>query len=125
MTREHPTEHAEQVALMQRVRLHESRYPALKNLAAVPNGGARSKIVASKLKREGVSPGYPDLLLDFPAGGYHGLRIELKSMTGYASREQKGWIERLRANGYRAEVCRGADEAWRVIAEYLEIRGSR
>lgn len=107
---------------MDRVRLYANRYPALLCVAAVPNGGQRSKITATKLKREGVSAGYPDLLVDFPAQGFHGLRIEMKSMTGYPSREQREWIERLRANGYRAEVCRGADQAWRVLTDYLGIK---
>lgn len=119
MTREHPTEHAEAVHLMRMVRLHENRYPALQNLFAVPNGGDRHRIVAAKMKAEGTRAGVPDYLLLHPVGEWHGLAIELKSMTGYASREQKLWIERLRDNGYRAEVCRGADAAWKVITEYL------
>lgn len=117
------TEHVEAVQLMRIVKLHESRYPALKMLAAVPNGGDRHRVVAAKMKAEGVRAGYPDYLLDYPSQGYHGLRIELKSMTGYASREQKDWIERLRANGYRAEVCRGAEAAWACLRDYLGIGG--
>ena len=115
------TEHAEAVHLMQIVALHETRYPALRNLFAVPNGGDRHKIVAAKMKREGVKSGIPDYVLLWPTADFHGLAIELKSMTGYASREQKVWIERLRANGYRAEVCRGADAAWQVLRDYLGI----
>lgn len=116
-----PTEHAEQSALMQRVRLHEARYPALKMLAAVPNGARVAFSTARKLKREGMKSGVPDLILFFPAQGFHGLAIELKSLTGTASKEQKDWIERLNANGYRAEVCRGHEAAWKVIADYLSI----
>ena len=115
------TEHAEAVALLKLVKLHEGRYPELAMLAAVPNGGDRHPIVAAKMKHEGVKAGYPDYLLDVPRGEFHGLRIELKSMTGSTSREQKRWIERLRDNGYRVEVCRGAEAAWRVITEYLSI----
>jgi hypothetical protein len=121
VTRENPTEHAEAVRLMQMVRVHESRFPALKLLFAVPNGGDRNKIVAAKMKAEGVKPGVPDYVLTFPAQEFHGLAIELKSRTGYASREQKDWIEALRANGYRAEVCRGWEQAWAVLCDYLGI----
>lgn len=124
MTKANPTEHAEAVALMKMVLLHEVRYPALKLLFAVPNGGDRHKIVAAKMKREGVRAGVPDYVLMFPAQGFHGLAVELKSQTGYASREQKGWIEQLRANGYQAHVCRGWEQAWRVIAEYVGIPGA-
>lgn len=122
MTKDHPTEHAEAVRLMQMVKLHENRHPALRQMFAVPNGGDRHRIVAAKMKAEGVKPGVPDYVMLFPVDGFHGLAIELKSMTGYASREQKDWIERLRDNGYRAEVCRGATAAWAVISDYLSIK---
>lgn len=125
MSKENPTEHAEAVHFMRLVNLHQGRYPALRNLFAVPNGGDRHRIVAAKMKAEGVRPGIPDYVVLFPVEPHHGLAIELKSMTGYASREQKEWIERLRANGYRAEVCRGADQAWRVVCEYLGIPPAR
>jgi hypothetical protein len=121
MTREHPTEHVEALNLMRVVRLHEPRFPALKLLYAVPNGGDRNKVVAAKMKAEGVRPGVPDYALPFPAQGFHGLYIELKSRTGYASREQREWLERLRANGYRAEVCRGWEAAWWLLCDYLGI----
>lgn len=120
VTAARPTEHAEAVALMRMVRLHESHYPSLRLLFAVPNGGHRNKIVASKLKAEGVRAGVPDYLLPVPMGGYSGLAIELKTLTGYPSREQREWIESLREQGWRAEVCRGAEAAWDVIRGYVE-----
>lgn len=67
-------EHAEAVALMQRVKLHEARWPALRWLFAVPNGGWRGKprklrsgrtlppTAATKAKSEGVRRGVPDYL---------------------------------------------------------------
>ena len=113
------TEHAEAVALMRMVRMHESRDPRLRLLFAVPNGGDRHKIVAAKMKAEGVKPGVPDYLLPVSSGGYSGLAVELKSQTGYPSKEQKQWISDLRGAGWRAEVCRGWEQAWRVISEYL------
>ena len=120
MTAAHPTEHAEAVALMRLVRLHEARYPALRLLFAVPNGGARNKIVAAKLKAEGVRAGVPDYILPVPMGDHVGLAVELKTLTGYPSREQKDWIASLREQGWRAEVCRGAGAAWDVIRGYVE-----
>ena len=114
------TEHVEAVHLMRVVKLHESKFPELRLLFAVPNGGQRNKIVAGKMKAEGVKPGVPDYLLPVPMGGHAGLAIELKTATGYASKEQKQWIADLRAHGWRAEVCRGWEQAWNVVREYLE-----
>jgi hypothetical protein len=119
MTATNRTEHAEQVELMRLVKMSEGKYPALKLMFACPNGGLRHRTVAAKLKAEGAKPGVPDLLLPVPLGGYTGLAIEMKSMTGYASREQRDWIEALRSHGWRAEVCRGRDAAWKVVLEYV------
>lgn len=114
------TEHVEAVTLMRVVRLHESKYPALRLLFAVPNGGMRNKIVASKLKAEGVKAGVPDYVLPVPRGTHAGLALELKTMTGSASPEQKQWLSDLRAVGWRAEVCKGWESAWNVLREYVE-----
>ena len=113
-----PTEHAEQVAL---VRWFDLQHKDLRGrLVAIPNGGDRHPAVAAKLKAEGVRKGYPDLQLLVPASGYHGLLIELKRVKGgRVEPEQADWLEWLAAQGYRAEVCRGADQARAVITDYL------
>jgi hypothetical protein len=36
-----------------------------------------------------------------------------------ATKEQKWWIERLEAEGYRCVVCYGAEEAFDKIMEYI------
>lgn len=115
------TEHEEQVALMRLVEMHKGRWPELGMLYAIPNGGDRHPAVAAKMKAEGVKKGVPDLCLCLPRGGYHGLFIELKRQKGgQVSAEQKAWISALRGQGYRAEVCKGAAEAWDVIREYVQ-----
>ena len=114
------TEHEEQVALMRLVELHKGRLPELGMLFAVPNGGDKNVIVARKLKAEGVKKGVPDLCLPLPRGGYHGMFIELKRQKkGRISPEQGEWIKALRGQGYRAEICNGATEAWNVLQEYM------
>lgn len=109
-----------QVALVRMAALHEGKYPQLRLLFAVPNGGWRNKVVAAKLKAEGVKSGVPDLLLPVPMGQYAGLAIEMKSATGTISPEQKLWIADLRACGWQAEICRGWEAAWDVLRCYLE-----
>lgn len=113
------TEHVEAVTLMRVVRMHEAKYPALKLLFAVPNGGDRHPAVAAKMKAEGVKAGVPDYMLPVPRGTHTGLAVELKTMTGSASREQKQWLADLRHAGWRAEVCKGWESAWAVIREYV------
>lgn len=115
------TEHEEQVALMRLVEMHKGRWPELGMLYAIPNGGDRNMLVAKKLKAEGVKKGVPDLCLPIARGDHHGLYVELKRQKGgRVSAEQKAWISALRGQGYRAEVCKGATEAWDVIREYMQ-----
>ena len=117
-----PSEHQEAVALMELVRSHEADHPELGLFFAIPNGGDRHKATAGKMRAEGVRPGVPDYALPVPRGEYHGLYIELKSLAGAASREQKVWIQRLREQGYRAEVARGCGQAWDILCAYLGMR---
>ena len=54
---------------------HDER---LKMSFAIPNGGERNKIVASRMKAEGVRQGVADVFVPIPCGQYHGLWIEFK-----------------------------------------------
>ena len=116
-------EHVEAAMLVRAVRSAVDTWPELELFHAIPNGGHRARRTAVKLKAEGVLPGVPDYCLPVPRGGFHGLYIELKSLTGYASREQKQFIANVRRHGYRAEVCRGWEQAWAVIRDYLAADG--
>ena len=55
-----------------------ARYPELKLLHHIPNGGRRDPIEAKHLKAQGVKPGVPDLCLPVARGNFHGLYIEMK-----------------------------------------------
>lgn len=87
----------------------------------IPNEGARGKFELYSLINRGMAPGFPDLALLIPRNGFHGLFIELKSAKGKVSNAQKVWIERLRNQGYKAEVCFGLDLAMKVTDEYLTV----
>ncbi len=115
-----PTEHQEQSSLIQWANMSEGKYPDLKRLFAIPNGGHRHKATAAKLKAEGVRKGVLDLCLPVARGGYHGLFIEMKRIKGsYPTKDQKEEISELRADGYRAEVCKGWESAKDVLIDYL------
>lgn len=117
-----PSEHEEQKALMiwATAQVGRGRW-MLVNLFAIPNGGDRHPAVAGKLKAEGVMCGVPDLLLAWPAGGYHGLFIELKRRRGgRVSPDQEKWHGRLRQAGYAVVVARGCTEAAELITAYLD-----
>ena len=122
-------EHDQQCMLIKWCATFEHKYPALRNIFAIPNagvaGGARR---GGWLRAEGVKAGVPDLLLAWPMNGNNnrlfsmaGLWIEMKTATGRVSPEQKEWHEQLRRSGYAVAVCRSAEEAIETISKYLGI----
>ena len=121
----HATEHEEQVTVVQWAAAHERTEPRLKLLHAIPNAGAGAqKGQAGKMRAEGVKAGVPDLCLpvEDPRRGT-GLYIEMKRRTGgRTSPAQQWWHDALREQGYRVEVCAGADEAIEVLRDHLQMR---
>ena len=116
------TEHDLQVGCVRWFRYEFPEYAPL--LFAIPNGGRRDYVAAAKLKAEGVVPGVPDLFFAVPRGGWHGLWIEMKNgMAGELSQAQKEMHERLRAQGYRVEVCRTFDGFVTILRDYLRSNG--
>lgn len=118
-----PTEHEEQAVVI----AWWSMYAPLKKidyrlLFAIPNGSDKSPAQAAKFKREGLRPGVPDLLLALPRNGKAGLFIEMKRIGGRVKpgSEQDQYIQLLRAVGYEAVECAGADEAIAVIERYFK-----
>jgi hypothetical protein len=119
-----PTEAHEQRTLVQWATLAAVEEPRLRLLIAVPNQAVRVNN-ARHLVAEGVRAGVPDLFLATPMSPYGGLWLELKRRSGgRLSPEQREWIARLRAAGYRAEVCRGWEEARHCILDYLAGGGA-
>lgn len=117
-------EHNEQVVLFNRIAaqgMNDSRYafPA-KRTFAIPNGGARSKGEAGKLKAEGVKSGVSDIFCAYPVEGRHGLFLEMKSLQGARPKgEQRGWLEDSEELDYAAAWARGADAAMQIWLDYL------
>ena len=122
------TEEQEQRMLIEWAYLSIGRFPALRLLFHVPNGGLRHPVTAQRLKLIGVKPGVPDLVLPVPHQGFHGLFLEMKrsvdapkkkDVRGKLSESQVWWKEQLHAQGYRVEVCYGFEAAKAVLEEYL------
>lgn len=115
-----PTEEQEQIILFNWARLNQNKYPELKQLFHIPNGGARSKTEAARFKAAGVKAGVPDIFLPAAKGPYNGLFIELKRMTGgRVSEEQKAFIAAMHEAGYAAVVACGWKAAAEIIENYL------
>lgn len=126
-----PNEHEIQATVFDWRARMVNQHPELRWLHAIPNGGKRPGRTATQMAREGVTRGVPDVCLPVPKGvervdGWYtcdamGLYIEIKTLKGTTTPEQEEWIDGLRKNGYRAEICRGVDATIDMICDYLSI----
>ena len=116
MNNNQPSEHAEQVAFVQRCK-REGIF-----VFAIPNGvnlSASKKRFAEieKLKAEGLVPGMCDLFIP-----EYKLFIEMKRRDGgVVSESQKKVHKILRGLDYKVEVCRGGLEAWQVVEKERKL----
>lgn len=87
-------------------------------------GGVKLSIgQAAKVKRSGYVKGVPDMLFfePSPCGKYIGLAIELKTLKGRPSIEQKNWVKGLEERGWKAVISKGFDATAEVIADYFGV----
>ena len=118
-------EHAIQKAVIQACRMLEGRYPEVKYLFSVPNGGHRHPAVAAQLKASGTKSGVPDLFLPLPVpGGPAGFWLEMKAPGGVVSQNQQDYLRFLAEVGFKVEVHYCAQTAVDSIRAYLDYRRS-
>ena len=115
------SEDTEQIQVMNWAHWYTKQYPELKWLHHIPNGGSRNRAEAVKLQQMGVKAGVADLFLPSPKGIYCGLYIELKYGDNRKTARQKEFLADMAANGYFAVTCYSADEAVRVLEEYVTL----
>jgi len=102
-----------------------SYYPRLRWLHSIPNGGNRNIREAARLKKQGVKPGVADIFLPIPMDPYHGLYIEMKRQKkdgrSVITEDQVDFLMAAKKQGYRCEVCYGAESAIRAIVLYVKM----
>ncbi|CAN7774558.1 VRR-NUC domain-containing protein [Variovorax sp. LjRoot290] len=103
---------------------HEGRYPVLRWLMHVPNGGLRKRGEAGKLRAMGVRKGVSDWILPFPSptGRYPGLAIEVKSHRGTVSDEQQEFLDDSAEAGWLTAVVRSSEEFEAVVMRWIANR---
>lgn len=124
-------EYREQCLFVQRCELH----PDVRGLpwTATMTGINLPESVRYQAKRKGVRPGFPDWMLYDPSRERHhltpreprylGLALEFKSPTGKGkvSDAQDLVCGQLEVRGWRVEYPVTADEAWAILADYLNL----
>lgn len=100
------------------------RYLALRgfNTVAVPNGSVlagdqRSRAIQmASLKRDGLTPGFPDLLV-YGSNGRIG-HIEVKCEGNYQTASQKECERWLTERGQLVAVCRSIEDVAETLAKW-------
>ena len=111
-----------QAAIMRWAETMEPRYPELKWLFHVPNGGRRNGREAVSLKAQGVKSGVLDLCLPVARGGYHGFWLELKKPNSNErpSDSQAEFMNFVAGQGYYAAWTNDFEKAKGLIVNYLD-----
>ena len=115
------SEDTEQIQVMNWAHWHTGKYPELKWLHHIPNGGSRNRAEAAKLKEMGVKAGVSDLFLPCPKGIYCGMYVEMKYGNNRHTDRQKEFLNDMAENGYFAVTCYSADDAIKAIEEYVSF----
>ena len=85
---------------------------------AIPNGGTRNLIEAAYMKKQGVTPGVPDLQILMPNDMVF---VEMKrSKGGRVSAEQKGFIDKSTLLGHVVIIGYGCHDAIKKLELYLK-----
>ncbi len=66
--------------------------PLLRLLYAIPNGGKRDIVTATRLKATGTKRGFPDIGFPVARHGCHGLFIEMKRPVDKANNKRPGTL---------------------------------
>lgn len=77
--------------------------------------------LGAKLKRLGVRKGVSDIFIPRANKSFHGLFIELKTLTGRPTKEQINFLIQMIDEGYQAMVCYGAEQAIKEIKKFYEL----
>lgn len=115
------SEDTEQIHVIEWAMWNQSRYPELKWLHHIPNGGSRNHAEAVKFKQMGVKAGVSDLHLPFKKGTYIGLYIEMKYGKNKLTPEQIDFLTTMQAAGHLVVVCYSYMAAIEVLQQYLEL----
>lgn len=83
---------------------------------AVPNGGNRNTLEASRLKAEGVLAGVSDLII---VSEKKVLFIEMKTAKGRQNENQKTFQQKLEKLGYLYFICRSFEEFEKICTENI------
>lgn len=107
----------DEISIQSRLRVRLRHIAPGVRLVAIPNAGKRTAWAAMQAKREGMSKGFPDLMVCWDGGIAF---LEIKQRTGSLGTEQISWLNWLHAGGFACGCFRSVDTA----IEFLRRQGA-
>ena len=105
------------------VKYIQLQYPKARYCASLGGQYQPFQSQRNRARKTGYVKGFPDLFIyesrTVDGITYHGLALEIKTIKGRATKEQKEWIEALNERGYKAEVVKGLPDILDLIDNYL------
>ena len=85
---------------------------------AIPNGGARHRLVAIKLKMEGAKAGVADMFWMVSNKNWNGLFVEVKIDKGSQQPNQKAFEQIALNHGYYYAIVRSIEDCESLIKRF-------
>jgi hypothetical protein len=99
--------------------------PLFERVVKIANERGQRGAQTAILTAIGLRKGFLDYAIHAPYGRIHGLYLEAKRRDGgHVPVEQTDWVTKLRAWGYHAAICAGAEEMIYVTRSYMRISGA-
>ena len=115
--RRHTSEHRLQASVLRFLEVHAVRNTYV---FAIPNEAKRSFTLAARMKASGLRAGVADLCIMFPEGRVAWL--ELKTLKGRQTPEQKNFEEVCDVLGHRYGLAHSLDEAIDILKRWGALK---
>lgn len=117
-----PLESEEQISFIEYCKAKNIRVVSTQNGFKMPKTAFNFAAYSKKLKRMGLSKGFPDLIIFAKNSTNEVLFLEMKRQKGgKLYDEQKEWVEWLDSEGYAVGIATGCDSAIRILNQYLQM----
>ena len=94
-----------------------NQFPELRGLLCYNLNNSKNRIDGNRNKAKGLQKGRSDMVLYYSGRAY---MIEIKTLTGSQSTEQRQWQKLVESHGFSYSICRGIEEFRELIIKIMQ-----
>lgn len=102
------------------IQLLKNEFPHVEFISNILDGARLGMLVRKHTKGMRNREGTSDIVILEPRKGFHGMCLEIKTLTGKVSQEQRDFLDRMKRKGYHVTTGHGLDDCFLAIREYLK-----